>query len=151
MNRKIKINKIPINIFCEIQNKSLFLTKTSRQICTNEYYNIWRAFPDRSPRPIIGFKTLSNWNKKNRRINHKHLIVDDEKDKDALKLKLLNDWQDFLAEEWMSIILSGNKTKSEKWFNKALRKFAIKLLTYSKNQNEDDLEKLIADLIHLCK
>jgi len=51
----------------------------------------------------------------------------------------------------MSIILSGNKTKSEKWFNKALRKFAIKLLTYSKNQNDDELEKLIADLMRLCK
>ncbi len=108
-------------------------------------------FPDRSPRPIIGFKTLSDWNKKHRHIDDNCLIINEDKAKEKQKLKLLADWQDFLAEEWMAIILAKKKTTSEKWFNNALRKFAIKLLNHSKNQSETELESLISDLKRLLK
>lgn len=108
-------------------------------------------FPDRSPRPIIGFKTLSNWNKNHRHIDQNHLIINEDKAQEEQKLKLLADWQDFLAEEWMTVILSKKKTSSEKWFNNALRKFAIKLLNYSKDQSDTELNSLISDLKQLLK
>lgn len=108
-------------------------------------------FPDRSPRPIIGFKTLSDWNKKHRHIDDNCLIINEDKAKEEQKLKLLTDWQDFLAEEWMTIILAKKKITSEKWFNNALRKFAIKLLNHSKNQSDTELESLISNLKRLLK
>jgi len=123
--------------------------KTKTTVTTGQYIhsiNEKLPFPDRSPRPIITFNTLSNWNKKNRYAKQDTLIIDSNSNNEERKLKLLKDWQDILTEEWMEIILSKDKNKSEKWFNNALRKFAVKLLNHSRYSTKKELQLLIEDL-----
>mgnify|MGYP003407068712 FL=1 len=88
-------------------------------------------FPDRSPRPQIGFKTLLDWNKKYRKVENDILKIENSIEINNDKIKLLTDWQDFLASEWLEIIKSEESRNSEKWFNNAIRKFALKFLEYS--------------------
>ena len=67
------------------------------------------------------------------------------------KIKLLDDWQDFLASEWLSIITSKEVKSNEKWFNNTLRKFAIKFLAYSKTLSQAEQQKLLEQLNALIK
>jgi len=123
--------------------------KAKTTITTGQYIhsiNEKLPFPDRSPRPIVTFNTLSNWNKKNRYKKQDTLIIDSNIGQEEQKLKLLKDWQEILTEEWMGIILSKQKNKSEKWFNNTLRKFAVKLLKHSSNSTKKELDLLIEDL-----
>lgn len=107
-------------------------------------------FPDRSPRPQIGFKTLSEWNGKYRKVENKVLTVENATATNNDKIKLLTDWQDYLASEWLEIIKSKESTNSEKWFNNAIRKFALKFLEYSSEMSElekDNLRNMLEKLI----
>ena len=55
-----------------------------------------------------------------------------------IKLQLLEDWQDYLATQWLEIVLSCDETKNEKWFNHAIRKFTLKFMEhYEKLSNEE--------------
>jgi hypothetical protein len=108
-------------------------------------------FPDRSPRPQIGFKTLTNWNKTYRKVEDNNLLIKDTSTLNEEKIKLLTDWQDYLASEWLDIIKLNQVKNNEKWFNNALRKFAIKFLEYSENLSESDKEKLKNKLNDLIK
>lgn len=125
------------------------------EVSTGHYINSITEklpFPDRSPRPQIGFNTLSNWNKVNRVIKENQLIIIDEVEITNQKIKLLSDWQDFLATEWMSIITSGDDLKNnEKWFNNTLRKFAIKFLEYSEDLTTIERDALLKRLTSLIK
>ncbi|MDP8079883.1 hypothetical protein [Phocoenobacter skyensis] len=133
-------------IFIKRSNKKI-------QITTGFYINSITdklPFPDRSPRPQIGFDTLLDWNNKYRFVQEDRLIVENNLSVNNEKLRLLDDWQDFLTAEWLEIVLSKNKVKNEKWFNNTLRKFALKLLEYNntitdqeKNELIDSLSKLI--------
>lgn len=100
-------------------------------------------FPDRSPRPQVAFETLVDWNKNNRIVEDNSLILHKNEALDQHKIQLLTDWQDYLANEWLEIIKNKHKAKSEKWFNNALRKFAVKFLEYSKELKEEELNDLI--------
>lgn len=108
-------------------------------------------FPDRSPRPQIGFKTLLDWNKKYRKVENDVLTIEDITEINNDKIKLLTDWQDFLATEWLEIIKSEESRNSEKWFNNAIRKFALKFLDYTNSLSELDKEKLKQNLTKLIK
>jgi hypothetical protein len=108
-------------------------------------------FPDRSPRPQISFKTLLDWNKKYRKIENDFLKIENITEINNAKIKLLTDWQDYLATEWLEIILSLEKRNSEKWFNNAIRKFALKLLEHNVNLTEEEKENLIFNLKTLIK
>ena len=108
-------------------------------------------FPDRSPRPQIGFKTLSDWNKKYRKVENEVLTIENITEINNDKIKLLTDWQDFLATEWLEIIKSKESRNSEKWFNNALRKFALKFLEYTSTLTESDKERLKDNLKKLIK
>lgn len=98
-------------------------------------------FPDRSPRPQIGFKTLLDWNKKYRKVKNDVLTIENITEINNDKIKLLTDWQDFLATEWLEIIKSEESRNSEKWFNNAIRKFALKFLDYTNSLTETDKDK----------
>jgi len=63
----------------------------------------------------------------------------------------LNDWQNYLAEEWLDIIKSQDAKKNEKWFNNAIRKFAVKFLDYSEKLTEQERKKLKKRLKSLIK
>ncbi len=108
-------------------------------------------FPDRSPRPQIGFKTLLDWNKKYRKVENEVLTIENITAINNDKIKLLTDWQDYLASEWLEIIKSEESRNSEKWFNNAIRKFALKFLEYSETLTEREKDKLKSSLIKLIK
>lgn len=108
-------------------------------------------FPDRSPRPQIGFKTLLDWNKKYRKVENNVLKIENSIEINNDKIKLLTDWQDFLATEWLEIIKSEESRNSEKWFNNAIRKFTLKLLEYSEKLSRDEKENLKNNLMKLIK
>jgi hypothetical protein len=108
-------------------------------------------FPDRSPRPQIGFKTLVEWNEKYRKESNKILSVENVTEINRDKIKLLTDWQDYLATEWLEIIKSETTKNNEKWFNNALRKFAVKFLDYTENLTGAEKQKLKDTLNGLIK
>lgn len=100
-------------------------------------------FPDRSPRPQIGFKTLQRWNDSNRKLESSKLIVKNELIESRKKIDLLSDWQGVLAKEWLDIILEQEDKTTEKWFNNAIRKFSILLINYIDTLNIEEQVKLI--------
>jgi hypothetical protein len=119
--------------------------KDSVSVTTGFYINSITEklpFPDRSPRPQIGFKTLVEWNEKYRIESNKVLSIENVTEINRDKIKLLTDWQDYLATEWLEIIKSETTKNNEKWFNNALRKFAVKFLDYTENLTETEKQKL---------
>jgi hypothetical protein len=108
-------------------------------------------FPDRSPRPQIGFKTLLDWNKKYRKVENEVLTIENITEINNDKIKLLTDWQDFLASEWLEIIKSEESRNSEKWFNNAIRKFALKFLDYAESLTNAEKENLKNNLTKRIK
>jgi len=108
-------------------------------------------FPDRSPRPQVGFKTLLEWNKKFRTEASNILSVENSSEVTKDKIKLLEDWQDFLATEWLEIIIAEKIKNNEKWFNNSIRKFALKFLDYTESLDIIEREKLKAKLNELVK
>lgn len=108
-------------------------------------------FPDRSPRPQIGFKTLADWNNKYRKVENETLKIENFTEINNDKIKLLTDWQDYLASEWLEIIKSEKSKNKEKWFNNTIRKFALKFLEYSHALTEKEKENLKINLTKLIK
>lgn len=108
-------------------------------------------FPDRSPRPQVGFNTLLDWNAKNRIVHDGTLSIIDNPAITLQKIKLLQDWQDFLATEWLAIIQLEEVRNNEKWFNNTLRKFAIKFLEYTNSLSNEERIKLLDKLNSLIK
>jgi hypothetical protein len=124
------------------------------EISTGHYINSITEklpFPDRSPRPQIGFNTLLEWNEKNRVLQDGILTIVDNPEITLQKIKLLQDWQDFLATEWLAIIKSEDAKNNEKWFNNTLRKFAIKFLEYTNDLSREEKKQLLDKLNALIK
>jgi hypothetical protein len=124
------------------------------EVSTGHYINSITEklpFPDRSPRPQVGFSTLLEWNEKNRVLQDGILTIIDNPEITLQKIKLLQDWQDFLATEWLTIIKSEEVKNNEKWFNNTLRKFAIKFLEYTNDLSADDRVRLLVKLNTLIK
>lgn len=123
--------------------------KNNIQVSTGHYINSITEklpFPDRSPRPQIGFNNLVEWNRENRIFDNQKISYTYDSKVNHKKLKILADWQEFLADEWLTVIQSKTKLKNEKWFNNALRKFAIKFLDYSENLDAKSLKELKTQL-----
>lgn len=128
--------------------------KDNIRISTGHYINSITEklpFPDRSPRPQIGFKTLVDWNKKYRTVKDGMLLIENKSQLNEQKIKLLKDWQDFLADEWLEIVKADTTKKTEKWFNNAIRKFALKFLNYTEELDEDAKTALKNKLMSLIK
>ncbi|ALU75153.1 hypothetical protein G1J88_05750 [Tenacibaculum dicentrarchi] len=127
--------------------------KESVDVSTGYYINSITEklpFPDRSPRPQIAFKTLTNWNKTYRKVENNNLKIEDTSSLNEEKIKILTDWQNHLASEWLDIIKLNEVKNNEKWFNNALRKFAVKFLEYSEtlsNIDKKELKNKLNDLI----
>jgi hypothetical protein len=108
-------------------------------------------FPDRSPRPQIGYKTLKEWNNKYRVNKLDYLEITINVEETESKKQILLDWQDYLASEWLEIVKQKTTKNSEKWFNNALRKYTIKLLEYTSTINDEERKKLTERLKSLVK
>jgi hypothetical protein len=103
-------------------------------------------FPDRSPRPQIGFKTLMDWNKKYRTIENEIMTIATITEMNEDKIRLLSDWQDFLAADWLAIVLAQESKNNEKWLNNTIRKFALKFLEHNEKLTEIEKETLKSNL-----
>ena len=84
-------------------------------------------FPDRSPRPIIGFDTLKKWNKANRKVNNSILKYSINVEEEKNKAKILDNWEQVLCDEWLDTIAKDSR-RSEKWFNNTIRMYTLQLL-----------------------
>jgi hypothetical protein len=92
-------------------------------------------FPDRSPRPCIGFDTLKKWNSVNRKLVNDTLEYSIDEEEIQNKAKILDNWEQVLCDEWLSTIEKDSKD-SEKWFNNTIRMFSLKLLKKVQNRPE---------------
>lgn len=156
--KSTKNNKIPGSSVQQVTPYEwvIFIKRSNKtvEIATGHYINSVTEklpFPDRSPRPQIGFNTLVSWNKKHRSLKNKRFTYSFDKEVTEKKLKMLTDWQEYLTDEWMEIVKSETMLKNEKWFNNALRKFTIKFLNYSANLNDTELTNLKEQLKELSK
>lgn len=116
----------------------------SISISTGQYIhaiNSKMQFPDRSPRPQVSFKAMSNWNKDNRILNSNSLCYEKDDD-DKNKRALISDWQDVLSQRWIDILFNATSTKAnEPWFNNNMRKFILSFLTKYETLTDDEKEK----------
>lgn len=133
----------------------IFIKRDKKPKITTGYYinSITNKlpFPDRSPRPQIGFDNLVDNNNENRVINNNSLILKSDDYKTLKKIELINDWQEFLTNEWMEVIISENVKKNEKWFNNTLRKFSVKLIEHFIKSSVQEKNTLINKLKSLIK
>ncbi|MFK7949084.1 MAG: hypothetical protein AB8G11_15955 [Saprospiraceae bacterium] len=155
--KSTKNNKIPGSSVQQVSPFEwvIFIKRAKEiQVTTGFYINSITEklpFPDRSPRPQIGFKTLVNWNKKHRKVHKTILEINNVTEITNAKIELLDDWQDFLASEWLEIILKNERKKTEKWFNNAIRKFAVKLLEHYDKIDSKERVKMLNNLKELIK
>jgi hypothetical protein len=103
-------------------------------------------FPDRSPRPIIGFNNLENHNKVNRVLTDNTLCVSSNHELMRDKLRLISDWRDHLIKEWMETVLIKKKISNEKWFNYVVRKFSVELIEKVDQMTPTDKNNLLLKL-----
>lgn len=84
-------------------------------------------FPDRSPRPQVGYKNLKDWNNNFRFISDDLLEFRYDENR-ANKTRLFDDWQQVLCDRWIAMLNSNAKNTNEPWFNTNMRKFVLQLL-----------------------
>ncbi len=101
-------------------------------------------FPDRSPRPKVGHKTLKGWNKKNRKVAGGTLVYTIDPEIEAAKNAILEDWEKYLCDEWLQTIARKKKGR-EKWFNNTIRIFSYELLKSVKD-NPEKLNEMLSVL-----
>lgn len=135
--KSTKNNKIPGSSIQQISPYEWVIfvrhNNNSISVTTGVYINSITdrlAFPDRSPRPEIGFNTLSSWNR-NYRVIHNNTLQYNYRDSNiTAKLAILDDWHSFLVKEWINTVKQTESNREEKWFNHTLRLYSIELLTY---------------------
>lgn len=107
-------------------------------------------FPDRSPRPQIGFKNLKNWNNTYRVIEDNRLVFNYNSDLQEIKNKVLTNWKQVLVDEWLETIKSSKTRTTEKWFNYTIRLYTLQLMEYFEEIGGDkthELKTQLRDLI----
>lgn len=120
-------------------------TNKSVNITVGQYVNSitqTMQFPDRSPRPQVSFKTLSEHNVKHRKKEGNELIYYIDKDSLAKKSKLLNDWQGILVDRWLDVIQNEKIKKNEAWFNNTIRRYTLEFLSMYEKMNDTEKAEL---------
>ena len=105
-------------------------------------------FPDRSPRPIIAFKTIKGWNRTNRVLNNGTLSYSYPLDSSRRKNDILLNWEMVLCQEWLETIYKPSRG-SEKWFNNTIRMYTLELLKIIERNpaEKEKLKKILLDNI----
>lgn len=121
----------------------IFIKHTGKNISvsTGQYIhaiNSKMQFPDRSPRPQVSFKAMTDWNKDNRTLSSNSLFYAKDDD-DNNKRDLISDWQNVLSDRWINVLNAKSIKKNEPWFNNNLRKFILSFL--EKYEALSDTEK----------
>ncbi len=127
--------------------------KQNVEVTTGRYTNAVNTqlqFPDRSPRPQVSFGELKKWNDQNRTIDEEciQFLVGEE---NAIKEKLLTDWQGVLAERWVDVVFNEQKKNREPWFNNNLRKFVLLFINRYENMTQDEKQSFIDTLNDLVE
>ncbi|QPA30054.1 hypothetical protein [Thermaerobacillus caldiproteolyticus] len=120
-------------------------TDKSVNITVGQYVNSitqTMQFPDRSPRPQVSFKTLSQHNVKYRKKEGKELIYFIDKESIAKKSKLLKDWQGILVDRWLDVIQNEKIKKNEAWFNNTIRRYTLDFLSMYEKMNDAEKAEL---------
>jgi hypothetical protein len=152
--KSTKLNNIPGSSIQQVSPYEwvIFVKRsdTNTEVTIGHYINCITdklPFPDRSPRPVIGYNPLKEWNFENRKVVEKNFYLTINTQEHLQKLKILEDWQDFLATNWMDILLKKTSKNNEPWFNNAIRKFSLKLLDYTKDINSEEFYERIKKMI----
>lgn len=103
-------------------------------------------FPDRSPRPIIGFNHLKSFNTSSRLVTNDEISIKFNDQSTYDKLILIQDWRDYLINEWMEVVSKSNVGKNERWFNYVIRKYSYSLLKEFSNKSSEEKLKFIRSL-----
>lgn len=143
--KSTKQDSIPGSSIQQIQpNEWVIFIKHSKNksdIVTGQYIhsiNEKMQFPDRSPRPQVSFKSMVNWNQKNRLLKYSSLIYKKDNMED-IKYHLISDWQNVLSERWIDILFNTTNTKNnEPWFHNNLRKFILSFLKRYETLSEEE-------------
>lgn len=122
-------------------------SRSKAKVVTGYYINSITnklPFPDRSPRPQVGFNTLIKWNKKSRFFSKNTGLLEVIYDSKELEIKrnILESWEDVLVSEWIDTIFYRKKQKKEKWFNNTLRKFSLKFIYQINELSDQEIRKL---------
>lgn len=125
------------------------------EVAIGKYFNAINTrmqFPDRSPRPQVSFSEMKLWNNINRKIINDTVLYNYAEDRN-LKHRLLTDWQNVLAEEWVNVLLrSGSiKPKNTPWFYNNLRKFILLFLSEYDEMSQFEKDKFKKDVANLIE
>ncbi len=110
-------------------------------ITTGQYIhaiNSKMQFPDRSPRPQVSFKEMTNWNQANRILSYSSLIYKKDQEEQA-KYNLISDWQNVLSERWIDMLFNTTRVhNNDPWFNNNMRKFILIFLERYEALSDDE-------------
>ncbi len=143
--KSTKNNKIPGSSIKQISPYEwvIFIQhhKNSFAITSGVYLNCITSrlqFPDRNPRPEVGFENLKVWNDNNRAQVNNTLFVRSNAEEESQKVSILSNWQRYLVDEWMNTVTINNPTKGEKEFNNVIRLFSLELLLFYNDLPESE-------------
>jgi hypothetical protein len=156
--KSTKVNQIPGSSIQQVSPYEWVIfvkrSETNTEITIGHYINCITdklPFPDRSPRPLIGYVPLKEWNNENRFIIENVFNLKINTKEHIEKLKILEDWQDYLASKWIEIINKNSTKNSEAWFNNAIRKYTLKVLDLTKNMTPKEIETLYLKIRNMIK
>jgi hypothetical protein len=156
--KSTKVNQIPGSSIQQVSPYEWVIfvkrSETNTEVTIGHYINCITdklPFPDRSPRPLIGYVPLKEWNNENRFIIENVFNLKINTKEHIEKLKILEDWQDYLASKWIEIINKNSTKNSEAWFNNAIRKYTLKVLDLTKNMTPKEIETLYLKIRNMIK
>ncbi|MFI3332151.1 MAG: hypothetical protein SNI51_08945 [Rikenellaceae bacterium] len=124
------------------------------RVTTGQYLNSITSvlpFPDRSPRPQIGFNILDGWNSRNRVVDKEKLTIDYSKDDNTSKLSILENWHGFLVNEWLTTVCDKDVSDNEKWFNHTIRLYSLALVEHYNSLSDEARVEFVKRLIEKTK
>ncbi|MGO1653027.1 hypothetical protein [Senegalia sp. (in: firmicutes)] len=155
--KSTKTNNIPGSSIQQIKPYEwvIFLKRLTNDIfiSTGLYINSITSrmqFPDRSPRPQVGFNHLSDWNSNNRISTEEKISYVFKQSEEKEKHQILTDWQYYLANDWVDILFQKENNRGVPWFHNNLRKFILLFLEKYDDLNlkeREEFKKIVKELI----
>ena len=123
-------------------------------IATGQYIhaiNSKMQFPDRSPRPQVSFKELTNWNLTHRILTYDALFYQKDNE-EQIKYDLISDWQNVLSERWINMLFNTTAIcGNDPWFNNNMRKFILAFLKRYEPLSDEEKKKFKAKIQSLIR
>lgn len=156
--KSTKDNEIPGSSVQQITKEEWVIfvkhSKNIVNICTGQYIhsiNSKLQFPDRSPRPKVAFNELFSWNQTFRRVQDNSITYIFNKDAEKSNHELIENWQNYLADQWINIIFSESKINRNPWFHNNLRIFIVKFIEKYNTLTQTEQQNLVNKLNQLIE